>query len=327
MSLQTLEFATKAMFWDSQRDPRAPDRGIDESKHQPHTFTAGGALCQRVESSSEKQPLPGAQPVLLDPDHIWCLSRKPYIKTLPEPVCIFPPAELFEQKKAGKGIEESNESVVEEVNKQMEEKSNEEEGNFKSPQTLWQLWDGRYWIRLINPQETPMRIYPLSHDRLARLKAKLKANGDTESLKLLETSLEAIGPPHVRYTIPAIVDDEGNILALPTLHFRVSVSPSEVQTRKASSLKWHVRYKRVVFPNSVRQDRIIALKDERLEGAKVMSRVAEEEERDKPRAQKKLEQKERKKRKAHKTEEWEEKQKERQKKGKLSSFGVRKIYG
>lgn len=329
LSLQTLEFATKAMFWHLESDPYAPDRGIDNLKPQPHTFTAGDVLCQRVKSPSEKQPLPGALPVSLDLDHTWCLSRRPYIKTMQEPVCLFPPTKPFKRKEAGKGDNKWKNAKVKKVDQEMDGERNEEKGNSNSPQTLWQLWDGRYWIQLINPLKKPLKICPLSQDRLARLKANLTASKYTESLKFLDKNLGAIGPPHVRHTIPAVMDDKGNCLALPTLDFRVPVSGSDKSARKALTLKWHVRYKRVVFPDHVKHERIIALKEERLEGVKILPRVAEEEERDKPRQEKKLEKKEKEEKK--KKQKANNREKEKQVKGKFGSRGrehvVRRILG
>ncbi|KAL9005883.1 MAG: hypothetical protein Q9188_001345 [Gyalolechia gomerana] len=292
LPLDRLEFATKAMLWHSQKHSYAPGRGTEEFKPQPETFTTGGVLCQRVKSPTEGLPLPGAQPFVLDPDYVWCLSRQPYVKTQPEPVRIFPPAQPLKQREAEKGDEERDDAKIEKENEGREEERNEK-SKVNSPELQWQLWDGRYWIQLIGPQGKPMRICPLSQDRLSRLTANLKANRYTESLTALEKAIKAMGPPHVRHTIPAMMDDEDNCLALPTLDFRVPKPQSTNSSSEAPALIWRVRYKKVVFPDNVTKERIVALKDEKLEGVKpALLRVAEEEEREKSREQKKWERRE-----------------------------------
>ncbi|KAL8940441.1 MAG: hypothetical protein Q9216_002811 [Gyalolechia sp. 2 TL-2023] len=300
LSLQSLEFATKAMFWRIQHS-HAPGRGTGEAKPQPKAFTAAGVLCQRVESPMEEAPRSPAQPSVLDPAHVWCLSRSPYIKTQPEPACIFPPVRLPEQKEAEERDEK--EDKAEETKKAKKRNAGKvpEKGKIDSPQPTWQLWDGRFWIQVIHPPGKPvLRIYPLSQDRLARLTAHLKRNGRVKHLRQLKRWFNALGPPHVRHTIPAIVDDEDNCLALPTLSFRVPYPRGSGKSTRdeARALRWRVRYKRVVFPDRVREENITAPKDKKLEGVgPTLVRVAEEEERDKSREQKKLE-KEEKKRKA-----------------------------
>ncbi|KAL9026258.1 MAG: hypothetical protein Q9196_005048 [Gyalolechia fulgens] len=296
LSLQTLELATETMLRHFQKDSYAPGQGTDESKLQSEIFTAGGVHCQRVKSPAEELSPPGAQPVVLDPDYVWCLSRSPYVTTLPEPVCIFPPAQPLKQKNGVEnGDEETDEAQIGRGGEEGDEGRHREKGGVNSPEMLWQLWDGRYWIQVVNPLDKPVRIYPLSKDRLARLKAHLKANRFTKSLTLLQNTFHALGRPHIRHTLPAIMDDEDNCLALPTLDFRVPSPRSENSTGEATALKWRVRFKRVIFPDRASKDRIAALKDEKLAGVRpAFPRVAQEEEREKPRAQKNLEKREQK---------------------------------
>ncbi|KAL8654163.1 MAG: hypothetical protein Q9210_001679 [Variospora velana] len=223
ISLQTLKTATWAMFGNLQEGPQMGSRPKWVTGLRPSKFTAGGVLCERIEMRSEETPLSGAHLFSLDPDYIWCLSREPYIKQLAEPVCIVPPATPWRGKK---GISQT-----------------------AFPEPDWQLWDGRYWIQVLNPTNKPLKICPLSQDRLDRINTK-------DLSRRLKKTLRSVGPPHVRYTLPAIADEEGNVLALPTVGF---VSQGLLGVCEERRPKWRVRFKKVVFPESVREERVVKL--------------------------------------------------------------------
>ncbi|KAL8722128.1 MAG: hypothetical protein Q9225_001321 [Loekoesia sp. 1 TL-2023] len=284
LSLQKLEHATKTMFWHLQKHTYSPGREKDENLEPTEsTFTAGGVLCKRVKSATREMPLPGTQSFLLDPDHIWYLSRNPFVNTQPEPTCTAPPTQRLKQNKGKKRDEERDEGR----NKGMDE--------FIFGEPPWQLWDGRYWIQVLNPTDKPFRICPLSKDRLSRCKAKLRAGGAKRSLDKLEKTLKPIRPPRVRHTLPAIVDDEDNVLALPTLGLKIGIPRAKALGIKAEAPRWRVRYKKVVFPDHVKSERIVGLKEEKLEGVKpALARVEEEAEWEKPKVQKEREEMDRK---------------------------------
>ena len=258
ISLQTLEYATKAMFWETHKNSSLPGCYKDERLNtQPTAFTAGGVFCQRIDSPTEEILLQGAQPYVLHPDQIWCLSRKPYVKTQPEPVCLVLPVQ---------GL-------------RLERKMKEKRKGGPFPEPPWQLWDGRYWIQVLNPTGKPIKIVPFSPERLTRLKEKL---GDgVKYFQKMEKTLKAIRPPHVRYTLPALVDEEDNVLALPSIGFKLPDSHSKAPHAKDSTLQWRIRYKKIVLPSSVKEDRIIALKDEQIKGVRpALGRVKAEEKRE-----------------------------------------------
>lgn len=320
ISLQSLEFATKAMFYNFERGSYAGPRKNEEygpgeivKTHLPN-FTSGGVFCSRIESPSEEVPIPGAQPYILDPEHVWCLSRTQYVSSQPEPVCVVPSVERSYQTMAGKGFNSSilphprlpptQRTKAEEQASSVEypktgfppdRTATEEQshGKILFPEPEWQLWDGRYWIQVLNPTDKTLKICPLSKVRLISLKKNLDENNGTKPLvKELKKMLNSAGGPRVHHTLPALVDEEDNVLALPTfdLGFPALDSISEVGSLRP---RCRVRFKRVVLPDHVKDERIIALKDEKLEGVKPrLSRVVDEEQREKPRHVKKMEEKE-----------------------------------
>lgn len=227
ISLQTLKTATWAMFGNLQESPQTGSRPKRVTGLRPWKFTAGGVLCERIEMRSEETPRSGAHPFSLDPDSIWCLSREPYIKRLAEPVCIVPPAATPPPSWRG------------------EKKKGVSQTAFPE-EPEWQLWDRRYWIQILNPTDTPLQICPLSRARLDRIINTEKKDPSRRLLLLLKKTLRSVGPPQVRYTLPAITDEEtGNVLALPTVGF---VSQDLLRMREETRPKWRVRFKNVVFP-------------------------------------------------------------------------------
>ncbi|KAL8974234.1 MAG: hypothetical protein Q9197_001525 [Variospora fuerteventurae] len=240
ISLQTLKTATWAMFGNLQEGPQMGSRPKRVTGLRPSKFTAGGVLCERIEMRSEETPLPGAHPFSLDPDSIWCLSREPYIKRLAEPVCIVPPAVTPPPPPSWRG----------------EKKKGVSRTAF-SEEPEWQLWDRRYWIQVLNPTDTPLEICPLSRARLDRIIHTEKE--DSSRRRLLKKTLRSVGPPHVRYTLPAITDMEGHVLALPTVGF---VSQALLRMREDRRPRWRVRFKNVVFPEGgvrMEEERVVKL--------------------------------------------------------------------
>ncbi|KAL8952350.1 MAG: hypothetical protein Q9222_001730 [Ikaeria aurantiellina] len=218
ISLQSLEFAAKAMFFNFDYS-QAPFRRKERSS-QPHTFTAGGVLCERLNSIvRELRPSKTSLPTTLDPEYTWRLSRQPYSSTEREPECIIPPA-------VGP--------------KPLTRKSRR---MYTEPP--WQLWDGRYWIQVLNPTSQPLKICPCNPDRLQRLRQTLQQDRKEEKKGLsLKRKLKVAAPGMLRYTIPAIMTTQDNtVLALPTLNFATTSAVEKL------GLQWRVRFRRTVFPD------------------------------------------------------------------------------
>ncbi|KAL8759982.1 MAG: hypothetical protein Q9199_000358 [Rusavskia elegans] len=234
ISLQSLETATKSMLLDIDKKLR----GHDKKSCPGPIFTAGGVYCERVSLSNDDSGLKSGESyksVLVD--HTWRLSRQPYHQNLPEPECRVPPAQpLFYNPKAKK-----QQQII-------------------YPEPPWQLWDGRYWIQVINSTLQPLKICPLTEDRLLRLKARVRAEdcGDTKKSATLRKLMREAAPGLLRFTLPAIVDGEDKVLVLPTLGFEVD----------GLTIEWRIRYRRVIFPDNIKKEAVIALPEKEFECVK-----------------------------------------------------------
>ena len=229
ISLQSLETATKRMFLEA--DEALPDHN---EKDRPATsFTAAGVHCERIGVSIADPGLKSNK----SNEYTWRLSRQPYQQNLPEPECPIPPTypSLYNPK----------------AKKQWQ---------VTYPEPLWHLWDGRYWIQIINCTAKPLNIRPLTEDRLIRLKARIKAEDheNTKAPAILQKLLKEAAPGLSRFTLPAIVDDEDNVLILPTLDFEV----------KGLTIEWRVRYRRVIFPDNIKREAVKALPEKELQHVK-----------------------------------------------------------
>ncbi|KAL8761968.1 MAG: hypothetical protein Q9184_001954 [Pyrenodesmia sp. 2 TL-2023] len=262
ISLQTLEAATNAMFGDVQKDCNADllrelIAGGEWAK--PLKFTAGGVLGERVAMPSKELSLPGAQPSMLDPKSIWRLSRAPFPKHLPKSSCVVPPAAPVTQVRTEKSTSSVGHSGPGSFPKETATEEQLNENLFREPE--WQLWDRRYWIQVYNPTNKPLKICPFDQDRRNGLGRLLNETENVEGSKRLRCALRSCGPPHVRHTIPAIVDEGNNVLALPTIDFAPATGKSEPKLPR-----WRVRYKSVVLPARVQDERVIAPTDGTLKG-------------------------------------------------------------
>ncbi|KAL9584390.1 MAG: hypothetical protein Q9212_002149 [Teloschistes hypoglaucus] len=224
ISLQSLELASKAMFFNI-KDPNATLR-TNTRRESIAVFTAGDVFGRRI-CLPEDRPVSNrnsTEGVRLDPDHIWRLSRQPYDATLPEPKHDVPGAQTSIATAQG----EANNMAI-------------------RSQSSWQLWDGRYWIRIFDPSPSNIRIYPLNVERHNGLKRRLKQKQQYK----LKQFLSRVAPDRTRYTMPAIVSADGDVLALPTLGIDNEWKPQ--------LLKYQIRYKKVKLPGSVTDDAVVAL--------------------------------------------------------------------
>ncbi|KAL8769485.1 MAG: hypothetical protein Q9209_004546 [Squamulea sp. 1 TL-2023] len=229
ISLQSLETATKSMFFDF-KDFLPGDR-----KNYPaiSDFTAGSVHCKRLDSSNEGLRPKSDAPYELDPAYTWRLTRQPYQLNLPEPGCSIPPSRPLPQNLNAK-----------------------KQTPIRYPEPPWQLWDGRYWIQIINSTSKTLRICPLTEDRFLRLKAtvKTKDSNGSKRFAILRKALKAAAPGLSRFTLPAIIDENDDVLVLPTLGFEV----------EGLTIDWRIRYRRVTFPDNIKMEVVIALPEKEL---------------------------------------------------------------
>ena len=202
--------------------------GVDR-KLQPTSFTAAGVQFQRLHSPlpaprSELNPAISSRWGDLDPVFVWKLTRQPF-STSPSNITVQPSASVDSK------VADNPPSW--------------------SP---WQLWDGRYWIRLLNRSCRPLIVRSFQSSDLIDLRSALTPQRYKEFHKFL--SLAA--PDKVRWTLLAVaeLEDEtlikGRVLALPTLG-----QAGILDIKEASGtikVEWQVRYKCVSLGYRVGHD-------------------------------------------------------------------------
>lgn len=99
----------------------------------------------------------------------------------------------------------------------------------------WQLWDGRYWLRVSNKTTKNLVIRPLKEEDIARIKAEMPRRW----YQFLREALAVAAPGSVRWTIPVIAvnDESDQVLSLPS--FDMVVNDQAMET------PWQIRYKHV----------------------------------------------------------------------------------
>jgi tRNA(Ile)-lysidine synthase len=120
-------------------------------------------------------------------DHEWFVTRQPHVRNVSlQPLLQIPP--LSSQ-------------------------------NYEAP---FCLYDGRYWIQVKNFTSTTLHVRPFREEDLKVLRSNLE---DDEKKKLNDL-LKTLAPGHVRWTLPAIVEnctpDGERVVALPSLDIVIS---------------------------------------------------------------------------------------------------------
>ena len=203
--------------------------------HQPTIFTTGGVHFQRLPwplSQHRIEPRPSdsrkSVPEMerLNPDFVWQLTRQPLSNELPS--FTIPPI------RANPSLLSDSDTYPPDMYPMSSD----------SPWSPWHLWDGRYWIRVLNRLTQHLVVRPLQRSDLRVIEATI--GGDR--YKVLRKLLGAAAPDKIRWTLPAIaqVDDSqpslSRVLALPTLgpggHLAV------VNEKGHKRLEWQVRYKK-----------------------------------------------------------------------------------
>lgn len=211
VSLQSLKQAAVSIF---------PELVGADRRLQPTSFTGGGAQFQRLHS-----PLPAPRSDLgpaisgisedLDSVFVWKLTRQPFSEA---------PLSLTIQPSAN-----------------TQSKIADNPPSWSS----WQLWDGRYWIRLLNRSCRPLVVRSF---QLADLKY-LRSTFTPQRYKEFHQFLLLAAPDKVRWTLLAVAelaDDAlplGRVLALPTLGQAGIFDISD--GNGTEKVEWQVRYKYV----------------------------------------------------------------------------------
>ena len=226
VSLHSLEHAAASVF------PTLSDSNTTvHSKLQSTSFTAGGAHWQRLNS-----PLPSPQSELdqalvgsfqdLDPNYVWMLTREPVSEAL------------------------SNFTIQSSAEIESESVTNHPSW---SP---WHLWDGRYWIRLLNRSSRRLIVRFFQTSDLAYLRSILPRQRYKEFHKLLGLA----APGKVRWTLLAVgelgdhASNVGRLLALPTLGRAGTFDIGSDDG--TNNVEWQIRYKSV-GPGTMRNIRLV----------------------------------------------------------------------
>ena len=187
---------------------------------QPSTFTTSGVQFQRLyyplaASRSELDPASVGLWDDLDPFFVWSLTRQPN----PESPSSFivQPSPTLDFSVAGNS----------------------------SSWSSWQLWDGRYWIRLLNRSHLPLIVRSFQASDLQHLRSTLSRQRYEEFHQFLHLTV----PGKVRWTLLAVAEIEnetlpmGRLIALPTLGRAGTFDTRD--TSDTNHVKWQIRYKRV----------------------------------------------------------------------------------
>ncbi|KAF2813436.1 uncharacterized protein BDZ99DRAFT_517694 [Mytilinidion resinicola] len=161
----------------------------------PRPFTVGGAFfC----------PSPAGQVGSVPKAEFeWTVGRQPYSKgNDPPPLLVIPPRNI-------------DPAVV----------------ATDSTSAGYQMFDGRFWVRIANPTDHTVRLRPFSEKDLPHIKKPLK------------NIITSVTPTSFRETLPVLTktDTDGNekIIAIPTLGIRLG------SRNFVGGIRWSIRYKKI----------------------------------------------------------------------------------
>lgn len=224
VSLQSLGHAVLSIFPNLNDGDTLADRVL-----QPTNFTAGGVQFQRLHCPlatprSELDPSISGLWEDLDPVYVWSFTRQPFSQA-PLSLVVQPPAK--------------SESSVADI----------------SPSwSSWQLWDGRYWIRIFNRCRQPLVVRSFQPSDLKYLQSILSR----QRYKDFHHFLHLAAPGKVRWTLLAIAEIEddslpmGRLCALPTLGQAASFDTHNASG--TNKVEWQVRYKSVDLGHRISDD-------------------------------------------------------------------------
>lgn len=185
----------------------------------PTAFTVANVYCQPI-----PLPLPLSTPspnTPLNPTHAWLLSRQPYSSppTTPHPTCTFPPAPPHGPSA------------------------------LTPPWSDWQLFDGRFWIRVQNARKIndTLVVRPFAQRDLAPFRKALNPT----ALAKFDRLLNEQAPGGVRWTLPVLARErDGRMVAAVSL----GVGLARVEVEGEGGVEWGVRYRAVDLPVGGRGD-------------------------------------------------------------------------
>lgn len=242
VSLQSLKHAVMSTF------RILNDTGDVSTRLQPTRFTVAGVEFQRIHLPLPEQRS-GPRPVSvrterrvisgreLDPLYVWKITRQPFYRS-PRSVLVLP--------------SKSNSLSV---------SSKEHESTNTSPWCTWQLWDGRYWIRILNRSSHTVIVRNFQSSDIENVRCSL----GRERWKGFHERLRLAVPGKTRWTLPAIAElsggdnHSGKVLALPSLG---QLGIIEVANEKGeTTVEWEIRYKHIMLGHSIGDENAVRNRD------------------------------------------------------------------
>ena len=233
---------------------RAPEDGSSSKVNEAVSFTVSGVQFSRLplgETPLEELHKPAR--ACGDPNgtyYVWSLSRQPFPKLqVPESI-IIPPNSSTRSVDFVQSLGETDFSIIE---------------NGGQTWSNWQLWDGRYWIRVRNQMSGTLIVRAWEQWEMSILQDQV----DSLVFEKFRDALRAAAPGKIRWTLPVIAkaghhDDQGGrnkdlgvhdngtacadlgkILVFPTLGKAGWLDTVNKMGRRR--LEWEVRYKEVAL--------------------------------------------------------------------------------
>ena len=189
------------------------------------TFTAGGVTFQRKYPPYAQQEL--SQSLGLEPMYIWSLSRQPF-RSPPHSLLAPRLSHILHQSRSSTrrlGLPSQAKEIW----------------------TAWQLWDGRYWIRIKNLSDHTLSVRSLCKDDMRCIQNAMSR----DAWRALCATIRQTAPGKIRWTLPAIIEKhrdgmrQDKVLVLPSLG---RVGRVEITDQNgAAKLEWDIRYKSVTL--------------------------------------------------------------------------------
>ena len=232
-SLESLKFAALSIFPELRNND-----GHADAKLQLAGLTASGVQFQRLHWPLSRQQPQSRHGLFethlpewgeLDPDYVWKLTPQPYSDKIPT-LTISPPA---------------SSSAAQLINGTVPPQSYPMPD--LSPWSPWHLWDGRYWVRVLNRTSLTLVVRPLQPPDLQTI----KASTSHDQWKTFHKLVALAAPNKVRWTLLTIAECShvpeklGKVLVLPTLGPGGVLDVNDENGNR--KVEWEVRYKRVSF--------------------------------------------------------------------------------
>ncbi len=187
---------------------------LDRHLLEPSISVANVSFQRLVSPLPASNPKKHNKPDTLDPDYIWMITRQPPTASLRKSYSIIiPSAEDSPPPSSPKTFSTTHQP--------------------RSIWSQWHLFDGRYWIRVLNKTPQPNTVRFFSVEDMNPFRSSLSR----ETRRHFDELIKVVAPGKVRWTLPALVGGDGRVWALPSL----GVAGDGLEGR----CEWEIRYKKI----------------------------------------------------------------------------------